>query len=339
MESKKFYEVHPLKRFKLKSKQREEGEQNQKSSSKLLPAKKRMKCSDLTPSPKKPLQNQTSSVCLPAKKRVWAIQPISPEKPIQLFDLNLEYKQSPEKTHKKICFSESKSEEQDANNGVTVEKEEEIEREEDLDVEEEDDGIVCDVCKSTDGDPSDPIVLCDGCDLMVHSTCYGNPLIEGIPEGDWFCCTCQASIDNEKKEKSNLDCCLCPIKGGALKPTTDNRWAHITCALLVPEVFFRDPEGRQDIDCSRVPGKRFKEVCYVCKSKNGCVIQCSEPNCDLAFHVTCGLKQELSIEFKEGRNSRKGGIVAGFCKSHTELWEKQQQTGKYKIVARDANKK
>jgi hypothetical protein len=44
---------------------------------------------------------------------------------------------------------------------------------------DDDDGIVCAVCQSTDGDPSDPIVFCDGCDLMVHATCYGNPLCEG----------------------------------------------------------------------------------------------------------------------------------------------------------------
>ncbi|PRQ30855.1 putative chromatin regulator PHD family [Rosa chinensis] len=52
------------------------------------------------------------------------------------------------------------------------------------------DGIVCVECKSTDGDPSDPIVFCDGCDLIVHATRYGNPLVNAIPEGDWFCYQC-----------------------------------------------------------------------------------------------------------------------------------------------------
>ncbi|GMP80453.1 hypothetical protein CsSME_00035548 [Camellia sinensis var. sinensis] len=51
-------------------------------------------------------------------------------------------------------------------------------------------------------------------------------------------------------------------------------------------------------------------------------------------------KEELHIEHREGeRNKGGGGVVAGFCKDHTELWKKQQQTGKFKIVARDEHKK
>jgi hypothetical protein len=39
----------------------------------------------------------------------------------------------------------------------------------------------------------------------------------------------------------------------------------------------------------------------------------------LAFHVTCGLNEDLCMEYREGR---KGDIVAGFCRTHTDLWEK-----------------
>ncbi|KAE8692239.1 Senescence-related protein 1 [Hibiscus syriacus] len=186
--------------------------------------------------------------------------------------------------------------------------------------EEEEDGILCDICKSTDGDPKDPIVFCDGCDLMVHSTCYGNPLIRQIPEGDWFCNLCLASKSDKTDEDRPFSCCLCPSKVGAMKPTTDDgKWAHLVCALLVPEVFFGDPEGREMIDCSRVPEKRWKGKCYVCKTRKGCVIECSESKCGLEFHVTCGLNEDLCIEYKEGK---KGVVVAGFCKPHTELWKK-----------------
>ncbi|KAL6627303.1 hypothetical protein ACP70R_031029 [Stipagrostis hirtigluma subsp. patula] len=204
----------------------------------------------------------------------------------------------------------------------------EVAREVEHEAAEEDDGVLCAVCGSTDGDPSDPIVFCDGCDLMVHATCYGNPLAQAIPDGDWFCSLCSAK---KSKPAARPSCCLCPATGGAMKRTTDGRWAHIACALLVPEVFFRDPDGRDGIDCSRVPAHRFTKECYICESSSGCALECSQPKCNLGFHVSCGLDGGLCIEYREAKG---GAIVAGFCRDHTELWEKQQLTGKYKIVAR-----
>ena len=181
---------------------------------------------------------------------------------------------------------------------------------------EEDDGVLCAVCASTDGDPSDPIVFCDGCDLMVHASCYGSPLAQAIPDGDWFCSVCAAEKSTPAARPS---CCLCPARGGAMKRTTEGQWAHISCALLVPEVFFRDPDGRDGVDCSLVPAHRFAKDCYICESNNGCALECSQPKCALGFHVSCGLDAGLCIEYREGKG---GAIVAGFCRKHTELWEK-----------------
>ncbi|CAO2209627.1 unnamed protein product [Urochloa humidicola] len=205
----------------------------------------------------------------------------------------------------------------------------EVAKEREQEAVDEDDGVLCAVCGSTDGDPSDPIVFCDGCDLMVHASCYGNPLAQAIPDGDWFCSLCSAK--KSKPAAARPSCCLCPAKGGAMKRTTEGQWAHISCALLVPEVFFQDPDGRDGVDCSRVPAHRFAKDCYICESNNGCALECSQPKCSLGFHVSCGLNAGLCIEYKEGKG---GAIVAGFCREHTELWEKQQLTGKYKIVAR-----
>ncbi|XP_039852057.1 remodeling and spacing factor 1-like [Panicum virgatum] len=83
---------------------------------------------------------------------------------------------------------------------------------------EEEDGVLCAVCASTDGDPSDPIVFCDGCDLMVHASCYGNPLAQAIPDGNWFCSLCAAE---KSKPAARPSCCLCPARGGAMKRTTE----------------------------------------------------------------------------------------------------------------------
>jgi NuA3 HAT complex component NTO1 len=181
---------------------------------------------------------------------------------------------------------------------------------------EDDDGVLCAVCGSTDGHASDPIVFCDGCDLMVHASCYGNPLAQSIPDGDWFCSVCFAK---KSKAVARPSCCLCPAKGGAMKRTTEGQWAHISCALLVPEVFFQDPDGRDGVDCSGVPAHRFTKECYICESSIGCALECSQPKCSRGFHVSCGLDGGLCIEYRE---EKRGAIVAGFCREHTELWQK-----------------
>ncbi|XAR56415.1 hypothetical protein NMG60_11036893 [Bertholletia excelsa] len=344
----KFQGLPPLKRFRLMHQEHEHAVR----ASLCLPAKKRRESHDL--SPRIPEPAVAVAICLPAKKRVWAIQPIlTQNEPIPPFDLNVEYKPQLYKEEidpkqenipslnvnqiaEATVYEKVGVEGEGAEGGVNqIVEDSNGKGKDEIEAEEEDDGIECAVCRSTDGDPSDPIVFCDGCDLMVHSTCYGSPLINGVPDGDWFCSRCLAS-NSPKIEKPTFSCCLCSVAGGAVKPTKDGRWAHIVCALFVPEVFFVDPEGREGIDCSRIPNRRWEQRCYLCGTRSGCAIDCSEPKCGLGFHVTCGLNKDLCIEFQEGRS--KGGIVAGFCKDHTELWKKQQQTGKFKIVARDEDK-
>lgn len=39
--------------------------------------------------------------------------------------------------------------------------------------EDYDDGIVCAICQSIDGDPKDPIAFCDEYDLMVNTIAMG----------------------------------------------------------------------------------------------------------------------------------------------------------------------
>ncbi|CAM0880076.1 unnamed protein product [Alopecurus aequalis] len=225
----------------------------------------------------------------------------------------------------------AKTPEQAIDPKVAAQAPEEEPKQDALLVEEEDDGVLCAVCRSTDGDPSDPIVFCDGCDLMVHATCYGNPLAQSIPDGDWFCSLCSDKGTTKKGKPARPPCRLCPGRGGAMKRTTEGAWAHIECALLVPEVFFQDPDGRDAVDCSLVPSRRFTKHCYLCESNRGCALECSQPKCDLGFHVSCGLNGGLTIEYREEKG---GAIVAGFCLEHTKIWEKQQLTGKYKIVSR-----
>jgi NuA3 HAT complex component NTO1 len=338
----KFQALPPFKRHTLleqEQQQQQENEENVPFSSQL-PAKKRKESQNPLLADADPKVTTSAAYCLPTKKRVWALHPdLVSGKPLSpLIDLNVEYIPS--------SNEEIKADEENKKTPLPIinksidslQQEEKVtflyENNQQEYKEEEDDGILCAICQSTDGDPTDPIVFCDGCDLMVHTTCYGNPLIKGVPDGDWFCSQCLASKSDKETKQPPLSCCLCPIKGGALKPTAtngrDESWAHIVCALLIPEVFFDDPDGREGIVYSKVPKRRWEEKCYVCKSRKGCVIDCSEPKCPLAFHVTCGLNEDVYIEYKEGK--KKETIVAGFCKRHTELWDKVKKRKKKKAL-------
>ncbi|CAI9290491.1 unnamed protein product [Lactuca saligna] len=118
--------------------------------------------------------SDASTYCLLAKKCICVVHPsLLPPKPSSPFDLNLKYNSILEENNAFVTVNVS-------NNGEEID-EIRVKNGEKEDVDE--DGILCALCQSTDGDPSNPIVFCDSCDLMVHTTCYGNPLIYGVLEG------------------------------------------------------------------------------------------------------------------------------------------------------------
>ncbi|XP_072008331.1 lysine-specific demethylase 4C isoform X2 [Engystomops pustulosus] len=100
-----------------------------------------------------------------------------------------------------------------------------------------------------DGDGKSQLIVCTKCRVQVHASCYGVPSHE-IHDG-WMCSRCRIGI-------WTAECCLCSLRGGALKQTTENKWAHIMCAIAVPEVRFENVMERSQIDTSRIPLERLK---------------------------------------------------------------------------------
>ncbi|KAM4818796.1 protein Jade-3 isoform 1-T7 [Thomomys bottae] len=152
---------------------------------------------------------------------------------------------------------------------------------------EYDEDVICDVCRSPDSEEGNDMVFCDKCNICVHQACYG---ILKIPPGNWLCRSCVLGISPK--------CLLCPKKGGALKSTrTGSKWAHVSCALWIPEVSIACPERMEPIiKISHIPPSRWALVCTLCKLKTGACIQCSVRSCTTAFHVTCAFEHNLDMK-------------------------------------------
>ena len=93
------------------------------------------------------------------------------------------------------------------------------------------------------------MVFCDQCNICVHQACYG---ITHIPAGQWLCRTC--SLGTQPK------CELCPNRGGAMKSTkSGQKWAHVSCALWIPEVSIGCVEKMEPITkISSIPVRRME---------------------------------------------------------------------------------
>ncbi|VDO95085.1 unnamed protein product, partial [Soboliphyme baturini] len=177
------------------------------------------------------------------------------------------------------------------------------------------------------------------------SACYG---IVSVPTGPWFCERCVATHGNGYKRAAtngsdgdynqhvggkqeqqqlqtdddldNLSCKLCPYKDGAFKRTDTGAWAHVVCALYIPEVKFGNVTTMDPIILAHIPPERYNKTCFICEeqgrmedAKSGACMQCNKPGCKNYFHVTCGQKERLLFEEPGQLDNIK---YCGYCPHH-----------------------
>ncbi|XP_021096710.1 E3 ubiquitin-protein ligase Jade-2 isoform X2 [Heterocephalus glaber] len=221
-----------------------------------------------------------------------------------------------------------------------------IETQEGLGIEYDED-VVCDVCRSPEGEDGNEMVFCDKCNVCVHQACYG---ILKVPTGSWLCRTCALGVQPK--------CLLCPKRGGALKPTrSGTKWVHVSCALWIPEVSIGCPEKMEPVTkISSIPASRWALSCSLCKECTGTCIQeqrckhsaappiyeifrwalspaslvpaqwlgalllklcqCSMPSCVTAFHVTCAFDHGLEMRTILADNDEVK--FKSFCQEHSD---------------------
>ena len=184
-----------------------------------------------------------------------------------------------------------------------------------------------------DAPEDNPIVYCELCQCGVHAQCYGYPLSIHIPHNEWICQSCLPAPSSPPTTSAPPPpppphCCLCPTPSGLLKRTTCGRWCHLSCALWVPEVFFRVSAGCDAIDVSRVSGGRLGRRCECCGtgSGSGACSECSEGGCGVWYHITCGMRSGVLLEYRQGKGRE--DVVISYCAQHAKQFRRRGRAGK-----------
>ncbi|AQK91048.1 Histone-lysine N-methyltransferase ATX3 [Zea mays] len=167
----------------------------------------------------------------------------------------------------------------------------------------------CAVCRWVEDWDYNKIIICNRCQIAVHQECYGARAVQDLTI--WLCRACEFS--QQKRE-----CCLCPVKGGALKPTdVDGLWVHVTCAWFQPKVSFPVEETMEPaMGIMSIPAEYFKKTCVICKQMHGACTQCYK--CSTYYHAMCasraGYRMELQHYERSGRHITK---MVSYCDFHS----------------------
>ncbi|XP_054767881.2 protein AF-10-like isoform X1 [Lytechinus pictus] len=181
----------------------------------------------------------------------------------------------------------------------------------------------CCVCGDERGWTENPLVYCDGhgCNVAVHQACYG---IVAVPTGPWFCRKCES-----QERAARVRCELCPQREGALKRTDNGSWAHVVCALYIPEVCFGNVSTMEPILLAMIPHERYNKSCFLCETKGreskattGCCMTCNRNGCRQSFHVTCAQQEGLLCE--EAGQHNDNVKYTGYCTYHYQKLKKDK---------------
>ena len=188
---------------------------------------------------------------------------------------------------------------------------------------------ICCVCNNGDVEPNQFLLKCEKCYVTVHQNCYGAQVKELF---NWVCDACN---EMSKEEVYNLECFLCPVKGGAFKkielpiesifykkvmdykhnkielpknnyniiiPKKDYNktkfaWAHLSCALWNPNINLKCYEKKTGIYIENITYKDFNSFCSLCKKNNsGPTIKCNNEGCECYFHPECARINNCCLE-------------------------------------------
>ncbi|KXZ51810.1 hypothetical protein GPECTOR_11g251 [Gonium pectorale] len=226
-----------------------------------------------------------------------------------------------------------------------------------LAVRAQDEEALCAVCG--DGTSVDPnmIVFCERCDIAVHQLCYG---VRSIPADEWLCWPCRFYEDQQRAQgvpqneirpkrwemeargithaelpggSHAVSCCLCPVRMGAFKRTTDStKWAHVVCSMWHEGPVVHPFDGPDAIDnLGQIKADRFRSPCALCGKVAGAVVKCNFGHCQAYFHPLCGRRagNYLCARMQPGARTLR---YRAYCHNHSNAQrDKDMATGAARV--------
>ena len=209
---------------------------------------------------------------------------------------------------------------------------------------------ICNICNNGDLDDNQLIYECDECSVTVHQSCYGI-LTDSVE--NWICDSCKKFKNKEKTY--NLECILCPCKGGAMKQANlpidctfvkklkklrnnieinklnstcvipydsydniDNVWVHLSCALWNPSILFSDFDEKNGIKLiDTISFEKFNDLCNICNKRGfGPTIKCNYSKCNFKCHPECA---RINGYYLEIENEKKVLNYNFYCFEHPPI--------------------
>ena len=188
---------------------------------------------------------------------------------------------------------------------------------------------ICCICNNGDIEQNQLLFRCEQCGLVVHQNCYG---AQEQDLKNWVCDPCK---EMPKEDVYNLECFLCPVKGGAFKKVelpiestfykrimeykhnknilpnynysiiipkenyqeSKFAWVHLSCALWNYNITVKNYEKKSGISLDNMKYEDFNSYCNLCKKDNsGPSIKCNNDSCECKFHPECARINNCCLE-------------------------------------------
>ena len=189
--------------------------------------------------------------------------------------------------------------------------------------------IRCEICLDSQAYDDDSLVVCEMCLSAVHQSWYGQDLLNGVPEGDWFWQRWQFLIDqqyNSVVKVKKVFWSLChDTKGIIIHTNSPYGWVHHTWVNWIPELYF-DEDSDFKLIHGRIDNERKSLKCNLCKRPGGYWIQWDFRDCSHSFHVSWAIKNNLIKDWKFWDEMARDNTTPIFWKRHEKIGYKEFTT-------------